>query len=81
MKEKSPILTNEQKEMIRRYLFGPFKREWYDKKGILDNRDTTIAEDLNLSLYSVRAYTSKITNKHFNNIGNESKQQPNGKKP
>ena len=71
-RRKAVRLTDEQKELVRRYLFGPFKKEWYDEDGVLDNSDRRIAEDLGVPLRCISPLTSKLTEKHFKeNVNNK----------
>lgn len=53
-------LTEEQKEMVIRHFKGPFKPEWFDKDGILDNRDKVIAKRLGVGYAQVEKITREI---------------------
>jgi hypothetical protein len=76
-KHKNQRIREEEIAMIKRYLLGPFEPEWYDDEGVLDNSTPKIAEVLGITENMVDKYSSEILDKHFNNIGNDSKHQPN----
>lgn len=63
--EKPKKLGPEEKEMIYQMFFGPFKDEWRDRGGLVDNSDIAIANRLNLSLQQVSGYIALILEKHF----------------
>jgi len=66
-------IREEEIQMIKRYLLGPFEPEWYDDEGVLNNSIERIAEDLGITEAMVGKYSTEILNKHFKNIGNDSK--------
>lgn len=55
-----PRLSIEEVEMVRRMLLGPFKEEWYNFDGIVDNADSTISKRLDLPCSLVALCTNKI---------------------
>ena len=70
--------TEEQKELVWRMFFGPYKEEWRDANGIVDNKDTTIAERTGLSYKSVLNYIAMRLKDHMcevNGIDNPFKGQ------
>ena len=69
MSLKATELSQEDKETIRRFIFGPFLEEWRDPvTGQISNGDATIAERIGKSVAVVGAYTSAIVEEHFNII-------------
>jgi len=64
-RKKSVKLTDEQRELVRRCLFGPFKKEWYGEDGFLDNSDRRIAEYLGVPVICISPITSRLVAKHF----------------
>ena len=57
------FVTGRNRRLIYRMLFGPFDDSWYLPNGILDNRDTVIANRLGLG----RSTVSQITNTYIMN--------------
>jgi hypothetical protein len=64
----SYFLTDEDKKNIRRMFFGPYKKEWRDVTGQVDNRDDVIAKRLGLPYDNVKRYTIKIDKLHYQEI-------------
>ena len=62
------ILTEEQKAEIHTMFFGPYKPEWRDYDGIIDNRDETIAKRLGINVSLVSSYIARIELKHFRKV-------------
>ena len=62
------FLTREQEEDIYVMFFGPYKPEWKDKKGIVDNSDSAIAKRMKLPVHVVSNSISRICNDHFDEI-------------
>lgn len=62
------ILTEKQEKEIYTMFFGPYKEEWKDKKGIVDNSDSAIAKRMKLSTFIVNYATAKICKEHFDRI-------------
>ena len=58
-------LTYEDKEIIRTMFWGPYKEEWKDKEGVVDNSDRAIANRLGMDFRVVGAFTARDTIKHF----------------
>lgn len=48
--------------------FGPYKDEWKNKNGIVDNSDTAIGKRLGFEAYLISSYTTKICKDHFEKI-------------
>lgn len=61
-------LTEEQKKLIKEMFFGPYKSEWKDKSGIVDNRDAVIAKRINVSKNMVCAYITEISMEHYKEV-------------
>ncbi len=66
MNETVENLTNEQKEQIEIMFFGPFKEEWKDDDGLVDNSVITIAKRVNGNQSRVNLYINKVANRKFN---------------
>ena len=64
------ILNNKVQKKIRTMFFGPYLDEWRDKEGIVDNRDTAIADRLNLPISVTSTYIRELLNKHFEDMAN-----------
>jgi hypothetical protein len=66
---KEPEYVSSEKILeIKRMFFGPYKPEWKDENGIVDNTDSTIAKRVNLSHGSVAFHTNKLSEEHYNNF-------------
>ena len=61
-------LTKEHKDLIHQMFFGPFKDEWRDEKGFVDNRDDVIAKRLGVSLKAVSHQIEFQLNSHFSKL-------------
>lgn len=61
-------LTIGQKRNIYTMFFGPYLKEWKDKKGIVLNGDKDIADRLKLDLSLVSNYISRICEEHFKKV-------------
>lgn len=66
------FLNNEEKELIYRMIFGEYEKEWF-VNGVVDNKDSTIAKRMNLSIGVVSTYTSKIVANHFRKVDEKRK--------
>ena len=51
-------LSTEQKKQILTMTYGPYKDEWRDKCGIVNNSDRHIADRLGLKTMTVTAFSS-----------------------
>lgn len=60
VRNMQPRLTIEEREMVRCMLLGPFKEEWFNSDGIVDNTDSTIAKRLDLPYSLVALHTCRI---------------------
>lgn len=58
------VLTENDKQKIKRMFFGPYKKAWY-KNGIVDNSDSAIGKRLKIPERIVAEYTSYICERHF----------------
>ena len=67
--KKKSLSIDEMKNICTQF-FGPYKNEWRDKNGIVDNSDTKIAKRLGLDTDRVSDYTSLILKNHINNLNN-----------
>lgn len=68
------VLSKEEKEKVLVMLFGPYKKEWYNKKGVVENSDRIIAKRLGLNRHAVQDFTTDYTKrraKYFNELINE----------
>ena len=65
-KEKS--LTPKQQKEAYFMFFGPYKQEWKDEKGFVDNTDATIARRLKVSERVVCSFINKIVKEHFRQV-------------
>lgn len=59
------ILSEDDKYNILEMFWGPYKEEWKDNKGVVDNRDSTIAKRLGLPRNIVEAFISNNVKTHF----------------
>lgn len=59
-----PELLKEITEMF----FGPYRPEWYNQKGIVDNTDVVIAKRLGVDSGFVAFHTNKISEEHFRKV-------------
>ena len=62
------ILSDEEREVIWRMFFGPYKDEWKDGNGIVQNSDRDIAERLNIPITVVAQFIIARLDKHFYNL-------------
>ena len=62
------LLSKEQKATIGIMLFGPYVDSWRDKDGIVDNRNSTIAERLGLKTMTVNGEITRQLKEHFENV-------------
>jgi len=61
-------LSEEQEKEIHTMFFGPYKKEWKDKKGIVDNTDSTIAKRMKLETSVVANVITRICKAHFKKV-------------
>lgn len=61
-------LTPDQEDLIAEMFFGPYKKEWKNLNGIVDNRDSIIAERIGVSISLVCTYTDRISREHMKNV-------------
>ena len=66
------FLTNEEKELIYRMVFGKYEKEWF-VDGVVDNRDSTIARRLNKPLTCVSRHIGVIVRNHFRKVDEKRK--------
>lgn len=64
-------LTKEQTDLIDEMFWGPYKPEWKDKKGRVENGDGIISRRLGVKECNVSTYTDKISQAHFRRIEEE----------
>lgn len=62
------FLTDKEKEDIRGMFFGPYKKEWRDETGRVDNRDDVIAKRLGLPYDNVMRYIITLDKEHYQEI-------------
>ena len=67
-KKPAERLSREQQNLAREMFFGPYKPEWRDSEGIVDNRDSTIAKRIGVETGAISAYTEKIATVHFTKV-------------
>lgn len=67
-KENWYILTEEEKTQINTMFFGPYKKEWKDEYGIVNNSDEAIGERLNIPTRVVSRYIYEIVEKKFSKL-------------
>jgi hypothetical protein len=65
------FLNPEQKDIIKRMIFGPYEPEWKNSKGIIMNSDREIGVLLNIKTSTISGHTSHIVEKHFERVINE----------
>lgn len=68
------VLSKEEKKKVLRMLFGPYKKEWYNKKGVVENSDRIIAKRLGLNRHAVSDFTTSYVNrraKYFDKLINQ----------
>lgn len=53
-------LSKENIKDIKEMFLGPYKDEWRDKNGIVDNTDVTIARRLKLPFHAVSFHTNRL---------------------
>lgn len=64
-------LTDQQKNDIWQMFFGPYKDEWRDANGIVENADSDISKRLNIPKYAVIKYLILACNEYFKELDNE----------
>lgn len=67
-KKPVPHLAKAERELVYEMFFGPYKPEWKNEKGIVDNRDCEIAKRMGIETGVVSAYTEKIASIHFTSV-------------
>lgn len=73
MRTRNYFLTEKDKENIWQMFFGPYKEEWKDSKGIVDNHDITISKRLKMPKDTVCNYITERLNNHFKKFNNGKK--------
>ena len=68
MQKETNQISPEILEQIETMFFGPYKPEWKDAKGRVDNSDSAIGKRLNLSSFFVAFHTNKISEAHFKRV-------------
>ena len=59
-------VSAEDKILIKQMLLGPFRAEWRDSKGKVDNTDPTIARRTGYSISKIKYVTDEILEDHIN---------------
>lgn len=61
-------VSKEKVEEIETMFFGPYKDEWRDFNGIVDNTDETIAMRVGLAVGTTSHVISRLCKKHWNKV-------------
>lgn len=59
------FISDENKQLIKEMLFGPYRNEWRDSSGIVINDDITISERLGIPRKTIANFTSELDRIHF----------------
>lgn len=61
-------LTEEDRIMIELMFWGPYRPEWKNRKGLVENGDETIGKRLSIKTVIVSRYTELLCAEHFARI-------------